>query len=213
MRRLAGLAQAAERTGSSSGCRVHGVHSVDCKVFRVQGEGCSGCRVFRVQRVGDQTRNPKPKIQNPKPEPRSSNPETRNPKTEARSLSSGGRRRRQPRRWWRSRPIRSSTFGPSTGLTLISPSAHGSAAGGIHNLARGLITCGTASGVVVRIYADSLTGSTCGPISPCSGRKCLKSLRSSYTGLYPRTPRFSGIGLRVEELGFTCCVSSGGGLW
>jgi len=28
--------------------------------------------------------------------------------------------------------------------------------------------------------------STCGPISPYSGRDCVKSLRSSYTGLYPQ---------------------------
>ena len=27
----------------------------------------------------------------------------------------------------------------------------------------------------------------CGPISPYSGRDCVKSLRSSYTGLYPQT--------------------------
>ena len=29
--------------------------------------------------------------------------------------------------------------------------------------------------------------STCGPIYPYSGRDCVKSLRSSYTGLYPQT--------------------------
>ena len=29
--------------------------------------------------------------------------------------------------------------------------------------------------------------STCGPISPCSGRDCVKSLRSSYKGLCPQT--------------------------
>ena len=29
--------------------------------------------------------------------------------------------------------------------------------------------------------------STCGPISPHSGLDCVKSLRSSYTGLYPQT--------------------------
>ena len=30
-------------------------------------------------------------------------------------------------------------------------------------------------------------GGMCGPISPYSGRDCVKSLRSSYTGLYPRS--------------------------
>ena len=30
--------------------------------------------------------------------------------------------------------------------------------------------------------------STCGPKSPYSGRDCVKSLRSSYTGLYPPSP-------------------------
>ena len=31
--------------------------------------------------------------------------------------------------------------------------------------------------------------STCGPISPYSGRDCVKSHRSSYTGLYPQRNR------------------------
>ena len=30
--------------------------------------------------------------------------------------------------------------------------------------------------------------STCGPMSPSSGRDCVKSLRLSYTGLYPQSP-------------------------
>ena len=38
--------------------------------------------------------------------------------------------------------------------------------------------------------------STCGPISPYSGRDCVKSLQSSYTGLYPQS---LGLGLKGLE--------------
>ena len=35
-------------------------------------------------------------------------------------------------------------------------------------------------------------GDTCGPLSPYSGRDCVKSLRSSYTGLYRHSQHESG---------------------
>ena len=40
---------------------------------------------------------------------------------------------------------------------------------------------------------------TCGPIAPYSGRDCVKSLRSSYTGLYPQT--FGTLSTFYQDLG------------
>ena len=45
---------------------------------------------------------------------------------------------------------------------------------------------------------------TCGPISPYSGRDCVKSLRSSYKGVYPQTAARRVY--RVTHLGCPTCL-------